>query len=117
MGPLHSPKEYLFNLQATNSGEAKRMWRQHIKEQWEHQCAYCGSEENLTIDHVVPVSRFLDKSSANTWENKVCCCKKCNSKKGNRTPEEANMKMLSKPHKMEILFLVENVPEEWRSYI
>jgi CRISPR/Cas system Type II protein with McrA/HNH and RuvC-like nuclease domain len=85
-----------------------------------NKCVYCNIEliaDNFTIDHVVPVSRFLDKSSANTWENKVCCCKKCNSKKGNRTPEEANMKMLSKPHKMEILFLVENVPEEWQSYI
>ena len=50
MTPLHSPKEYLFNLYTTSSGEAKRMWRQHIKEQWNRQCAYCGSEENLTID-------------------------------------------------------------------
>jgi hypothetical protein len=29
---IEIPKEYLFNLQATSSGEAKRLWRQHIKE-------------------------------------------------------------------------------------
>ena len=78
MGPLHSPKEYLFHLQATSSGEAKRMWRQHIKEQWNHQCAYCGSEDNLTIDHIVPQS----KGGMDFTKNVVCCCHDCNQSKG-----------------------------------
>jgi 5-methylcytosine-specific restriction endonuclease McrA len=78
MGPLHSPKEYLFHLQATSSGEAKRMWRQHIKEQWNHQCAYCGSEENLTIDHIVPQC----KGGMDFSKNVVCCCHSCNQSKG-----------------------------------
>ena len=43
--PLHSPKEYLFNLHVTSSGEAKRLWRRHIKEEWDNECAYCGSAE------------------------------------------------------------------------
>jgi len=78
MGPLHSPKEYLFNLHVTSSGEAKRMWRQNIKEEWGHQCAYCGSEENLTIDHIVPQS----KGGADVTKNVVCCCHHCNQSKG-----------------------------------
>jgi hypothetical protein len=78
MGPLHSPKEYLFQLHATNSGEAKRMWRQHIKEQWNHQCAYCGSEEKLTIDHILPQS----KGGLDVTKNVVCCCHNCNQSKG-----------------------------------
>lgn len=78
MTPLHSPKEYLFNLYTTSSGEAKRMWRQHIKEQWNRQCAYCGSEENLTIDHVIPRS----KGGADFTKNVVCCCQDCNQSKG-----------------------------------
>lgn len=85
-----------------------------------NKCAYCNVElhsEIFTIDHVVPISRFKHKSSANTWENQVSCCKKCNHKKGNRTPEEANMKMFVIPQKMDILFLVDNVPKEWESYI
>jgi hypothetical protein len=57
MGPLHSPKEYLFNLCVTNSGDSKRMWRKDIKESWNHKCAYCESEDNLTIDHIVPQSK------------------------------------------------------------
>ena len=78
MGPLHSPKEYLFHLQATSSGEAKRMWRQHIKESWNHQCAYCGSEDNLTIDHILPQA----KGGQDTTKNVVCCCHSCNQSKG-----------------------------------
>ena len=54
MDILHSPQQYLFNLQTTNTGQARRMWRQKIKEQWEYKCAYCGSDSELTIDHIVP---------------------------------------------------------------
>lgn len=78
MRPLHSPEEYLFHLYATSSGEAKRMWRQSIKEEWDYKCAYCGSEENLTIDHIVPQS----KGGLDTTKNVVCCCHSCNQSKG-----------------------------------
>ena len=54
MDILHSPQQYLFNLQTTNTGQARRMWRQKIKERWEYKCAYCGSDSELTIDHIVP---------------------------------------------------------------
>jgi CRISPR/Cas system Type II protein with McrA/HNH and RuvC-like nuclease domain len=84
MGPLHSPKEYLFNLYTTSSGDAKRLWRKQIKESWNHKCAYCNSEENLTIDHIVPQS----KGGGDTTENVVCCCHSCNQSKGH-TPWEA----------------------------
>jgi CRISPR/Cas system Type II protein with McrA/HNH and RuvC-like nuclease domain len=54
------------------------MWRQHIKEQWNHQCAYCGSEERLTIDHILPQS----KGGLDVTKNVVCCCHDCNQSKG-----------------------------------
>jgi 5-methylcytosine-specific restriction endonuclease McrA len=78
MGPLHSPKEYLFQLHVTSSGEAKRMWRQKIKESWDHKCAYCESEDNLTIDHILPQS----KGGLDVTKNVVCCCHTCNQSKG-----------------------------------
>jgi CRISPR/Cas system Type II protein with McrA/HNH and RuvC-like nuclease domain len=84
MGPLHSPKEYLFNLYTTSSGDAKRIWRKHIKESWENKCAYCNSEENLTIDHIVPQS----KGGGDTTKNVVCCCHSCNQSKGHTPWEE-----------------------------
>ena len=59
-----------------------------------HQCVYCGSKRSLTIDHVVPKS----KGGNNSWTNLVTCCSPCNRKKGDKTPEEANMKLQIRPY-------------------
>jgi len=75
---FHSPQAYLYNLHTTSSSEAKRIWRKTIREQWNHKCAYCGSEENLTIDHVITQS----KVGTDFKKNVVCCCKSCNQSKG-----------------------------------
>jgi len=80
---LSTPKHYLFNLKTTSSQEAKRLWRRKVKERWDFECAYCGTEENLTIDHVVPRS----KGGADFTKNVVCCCHSCNQSKSN-TPWE-----------------------------
>ena len=58
-----------------------------------YECVYCGSKKQLTLDHVIPKSR----GGANTWENLVTSCFKCNLKKADRTPEEARMVMSQKP--------------------
>jgi len=77
--PLYnSPQAYVFNLQTTSSAEAKRMWRKKIKEEWDLKCAYCGSEEDLTLDHIVPRS----KGGVDHTKNVVCACHKCNQDKG-----------------------------------
>jgi 5-methylcytosine-specific restriction endonuclease McrA len=52
-----------------------------------HLCVYCKSKIELTIDHVIPVSR----GGKSTFENCVTACKPCNNKKGSRTPREAKM--------------------------
>jgi len=78
MVPLHSFKDYLFNLQTTSKAEAKRMWRNNIKEQWEHTCAYCESEENITLDHIIPQC----KGGLDVKTNVVPCCHSCNQSKG-----------------------------------
>jgi 5-methylcytosine-specific restriction endonuclease McrA len=71
-----------------------RVNRQKVFKRDEYQCVYCGSQKELTIDHVQPRSR----GGRNTWTNLVTCCSKCNHKKGNKTPEEANMKLRRKPY-------------------
>lgn len=81
---LQSPDHYLYNLHTTSSAEAKRLWRQQIREKWEHKCAYCESEENLTIDHIVPQS----KGGMDFTKNVVCCCNSCNQSKGHIPWEE-----------------------------
>lgn len=69
--------------------------RQRIYQRDGYQCVYCGTYKNLTIDHVIPKSR----GGANSWENMTTCCFSCNSKKGNKTPQEANMTMRVQPYK------------------
>lgn len=58
-----------------------------------HQCVYCGSNRNLTLDHVIPKSR----GGKNDWTNLVTSCQKCNLKKADRTPDEARMVLKQKP--------------------
>jgi len=59
-----------------------------------HQCQYCGKPGD-TVDHVLPRSR----GGRDSWENCVCACNQCNTRKNNRTPEEAKMKLLRPPKK------------------
>lgn len=53
-----------------------------------HRCAYCGKGAT-TIDHVLPRSR----DGADSWENLVACCLRCNNVKGDRTPQEMNWEL------------------------
>ncbi|MEN9209290.1 MAG: HNH endonuclease, partial [Thermostichus sp. DG02_2_bins_29] len=39
----------------------------------------------------------LSKGGSHSWDNVVTACERCNQRKGNRTPEEANMPLLSRP--------------------
>lgn len=55
-------------------------------------CCYCGGRAN-TVDHVLPKWQ----GNALTWTNAVAACKRCNTKKGGRSPREAGMKMLFNP--------------------
>lgn len=68
--------------------------RNRIYKRDNHQCVYCGSNKNLTLDHVIPKSR----GGRNEWTNLVTSCFKCNLKKADRTPEEAKMTMRQKPY-------------------
>ncbi|MFY2765475.1 HNH endonuclease [Arenimonas sp. MALMAid1274] len=61
-------------------------------------CLYCGNEfgrHSLTRDHVIPVSR----GGRDVWENVVCACYHCNSRKGGRTPQQAGMPLLAVPYR------------------
>ncbi|MFH1496472.1 MAG: HNH endonuclease [Verrucomicrobiota bacterium] len=59
-------------------------------------CQYCAKvfpSEELNLDHVIP----RDRGGRTTWENIVCSCIKCNSRKANRLPHEAHMRLIRKP--------------------
>lgn len=91
-------------------------------------CQYCPSEDDLTIDHVIPTSR----GGKWEWENLVTACSRCNSRKGNKTLLQANMKLRKipkAPKEFDIIAVPltksafrtirrrQGLPEEWLQYI
>ncbi|MGA7173897.1 MAG: HNH endonuclease [Candidatus Dormiibacterota bacterium] len=63
----------------------------------DHCCQYCGihaAAPELTIDHVIPVSRGGNPSS---WENQVVACKRCNGRKANHLPGEVHLRLRRPP--------------------
>jgi 5-methylcytosine-specific restriction endonuclease McrA len=97
--------------------------RQYVYARDGWRCCYCGEKfptHDLTYDHVVPRS----KGGKTRWQNIVTSCSPCNGKKGDRTPEEAGMRLLRKPVRPRWMPLVivkaaqaGNVPEQWTQYI
>lgn len=99
----------------------------------DHTCQYCGTkfdEKNLTYDHVIPKSKWLNhkRSSATTWTNIVTACTQCNRKKGNKTPSQANMPLKKLPafpaKTLKYLPVVRHlnkirhrIPPEWKIYL
>jgi 5-methylcytosine-specific restriction endonuclease McrA len=87
-----------------------------------HTCQYCAVRlvaAKLTLDHVVPRSR----GGQSSWENLVACCYACNNRKGDRTPEEAGMELLTRPRAMSLhtaRYLIRRMGEDemtWRKYL
>ncbi len=71
----------------------------------QYTCQYCGGHfpaSQLTLDHIIPKSRGGQK----VWENIVTACKRCNQKKGNRTPQEAHMHLIRQPYRPRYIALV-----------
>jgi len=85
-------------------------------------CQYCAHKfptQELTFDHVVPVSQGGRKD----WENIVTCCVSCNRRKGGRTPEEARMRLVKPPRRpdsapaVRITIGLRHAPDSWRDYL
>ena len=84
-------------------------------------CQYCGrlfDREDLNLDHVIP----RDRGGKTTWENIVCSCIKCNSRKANRLPHQANMRLIRKPVRPKwrpVISLVLNNKqrERWKDFL
>ncbi len=81
-----------------------------------HICQYCGARAE-SIDHIIPRSR----GGTHTWENVVAACRRCNSRKENRLPDEAGLKMLSQPcvphRNLCIIGAASAVHPSWANYL
>lgn len=87
-----------------------------------YSCQYCGAKKpisQLTYDHVLPRTQ----GGKTEWTNIVTCCESCNLQKGGRTPEQAGMRLRSKPTQpswvpaLVIQVSTQSVPDAWRDYM
>lgn len=84
-------------------------------------CQYCGCKVNrdtAEVEHVLPTSR----GGVSSWQNCITACRPCNKTKSNRTPEEAGMKLLSRPrmpHPLHFwdIFRCDEWHADWDAYI
>ncbi len=85
----------------------------------DYRCQYCGNKANgpMTVDHIVPKSA----GGPSTWENLCCACLDCNNRKNNRTPQDANLKLLRKPRRPKYIPWIQvkrhTVPGEWYKFL
>lgn len=80
-------------------------------------CAYCGGSGN-EMDHVIPRSR----GGEHTWENVVCSCRSCNSRKADRLLSETTMTLNITPHVpvgtvWTLVGKVKTVDPKWHPYL
>lgn len=102
--------------------EQSSMKRLRIYTRDKFRCQYCGAKQKaseLTLDHILPRSRGEDNSPINV----VTACLKCNNRKGDRTPAEARMPLLTSQTalrvKLERVMLCHyaEARAEWRKYL
>ena len=102
--------------------EQSSMKRFRIYTRDKFRCQYCGAKKTaseLTLDHILPRSRGGD----NTPINVVTACLQCNNRKGDRTPEEARMPLLTSQTALRVqlervmLCHYAEARAEWRKYL
>jgi len=102
--------------------ERKSLSRKNILLRDHNTCQYCQevfTPQELTLDHVIPKARGGDS----TWDNLVACCRRCNNRKGNQTPEESGMRLLKRPQPFsisvsrQIMRYIGRTDENWRKYL
>ncbi len=112
-------RAYINVRRRRNAAGAKRL-RIYVRDKFT--CQYCGKRkaaDELTLDHVTPRAQ----AGHSTPENLVTACVACNNRKGNRTPDEARMPLLTSQHHLRVgldrvmlCHYAESRPE-WRKYL
>ncbi|HYL68396.1 MAG TPA: HNH endonuclease [Candidatus Limnocylindria bacterium] len=102
--------------------QSRALSRKNILLRDRNTCQFCAAAfpaSELTLDHVVPRSR----GGRSSWENLVACCYACNNRKGDRTPEEAGLKLQRRPRPFtlhtsrQLMRLIGHRDEKWRKYL
>jgi 5-methylcytosine-specific restriction endonuclease McrA len=95
---IRVPKVLLLREYDQLPAQEVKFTRENLFERDNHRCQYCGETfrpSELNMDHVIP----RDRGGRTSWENIVTSCIKCNSRKANRLPHQANMHLIRKPER------------------
>jgi len=108
------------NVRRRRNASGMKRLRIYVRDKFT--CQYCGvrkGADELTLDHITSRAQ----AGHSTPENLVAACVRCNNRKGNRTPEQARMPLLTSQHKLRVgldrvmlCHYAENRPE-WRKYL
>ncbi|OFV97803.1 MAG: HNH endonuclease [Acidobacteria bacterium RIFCSPLOWO2_12_FULL_54_10] len=102
--------------------QARALSRKNILIRDHYTCQFCARTlvaAELTLDHIIPRSQ----GGKSAWENLVACCYSCNNHKGDRTPEQASMKLLRQPRPFNLhtsrhlMRLMASGEVLWRKYL
>ena len=74
-----SNRNHFYLMQTNGTGVTSKQWDEILRK-YNFRCAYCGVQGNMTMDHVIPVSKGGEHSSSNV----VPACAECNSRKGTK---------------------------------
>lgn len=128
---LHSPSttfpvpsvirlRHYVHVRRNNRETTMKRARIYIRDRY--RCQYCAEHKHakdLTLDHIFPRAQ----GGESTPQNLVTACVKCNQRKGNRTPEQARMPLLTSQKLLRLgldhvllCHYAENRPE-WRKYL
>jgi 5-methylcytosine-specific restriction endonuclease McrA len=95
-GELRAPSVLKMRYMVRRPMPQLRLSRHSVLARDNYTCQYCGvRNKELTIDHVLPKWA----GGPHTWENLVACCRRCNLKKADKTPQQAQMKLARKPRR------------------
>ena len=120
-GPIRVPTVIVALNYAKVPKKRPKLCARTIRERDGNRCQYTGvmlRPDEGNIDHVVPRSR----GGRDAWENCVWSSKTVNSKKGNRLPHEAGLKLLKQPvavREMPVTALIRNthgIPD-WEPFV
>ena len=101
--------------------QTRALSRKNILMRDRYTCQYClKSPPAVDLPWITyPGSRHGES----TWENLVACCHACNNRKGNRTPEEAGIKLVRAPRpyslhtNRHLMRLLGKSDDQWRKYL
>ncbi len=120
-GEILTPSVLKLRHQVRRPVPQLKLSRRSVFARDDYQCQYCGvAGRDLTIDHVIP--KRLGGPA--TWENLVTCCRRCNSKTGDKPLHHTSMRLRKEPKRPRFVPYISLVKwvagqknEVWRSYL